>query len=47
MMFKLPISEYQWMGQAQIDATDFAHIDISKDYGFIAEVDLEVKCFVL
>lgn len=41
-MYKLPVGGYKWMKASDIAATDFSNVDISKDYGFIAEVDLEV-----
>lgn len=43
MMYKMPIGNYKWMSKSEIEQTDLATLDVMGDYGFIAEVDLEVS----
>lgn len=40
MQYKMPISDYRWLNQKEINSIDFASIDIEGEWGFIADVDL-------
>ena len=42
MTHKMPIGEYKWLTSDEIENIDFGSIDITGDYGFILEADLEV-----
>ena len=47
MTHKMPIGGYKWMSSDEIENIDFATIDITGDYGFILEADLEVLFILL
>jgi len=46
MSYNMPVSNYKWLTKEEIEKIDFLNVDLTNDWGFIAEVDLSVSTYI-